>query len=91
MVDNKELVRNRKRAYDFVKHLFVHPIWVGADLTRDSDIAHTLDIELSDLTSLREGKANPSAKLVNGVKVFFVGITHAADIDHILVEPFRQR
>jgi hypothetical protein len=93
MVDNTDLTRNRIRAYHFIKYLFASVNWVDVDLRRDNDVALTVDVKLSDLTSLREGKANPSAKLVDGVKKFFAdnpNITLAADIDRVLVDPFKQ-
>ena len=91
MLDNKDLVKNRKRAYHFIKSRLGGVTWV--DVERDDKIADILHVKLTDLISLKEGKANPSAKLVDGVKKFFAdnpNITLAADIDRVLVDPFKQ-
>jgi hypothetical protein len=65
--------------------------WVNADLTKDNDLARVLDVNLSDLTLLKEGETNPSPKLVESVKLFFKkdpNPTLARQIEHVLVEPF---
>ncbi len=91
MADQNNLKDKRIRAYAFIKQLFKRVNWVGADLTKDNDLASVLDVKLSDLTLLKEGKINPSAKLVESVKVFFKNDpnpTLAPQIEHFLVEPF---
>ncbi len=91
MKDQNNLKDKRTRAYAFIKHLFKSVNWVDADLTKDNDLASVLDVNSSDLTLLKEGKINPSPKLVESVKVFFKNDpnpTLARQIEYVLVEPF---
>jgi len=92
MKDQNNLKDKRIRAYAFVKHLFESVIWVDADLAKDNDLASLLDVNLSDLTLLKEGKVNPSPKMIESVKVFFKDTQDpilTRQIEQILVEPFR--
>jgi DNA-binding XRE family transcriptional regulator len=92
MLDNKDLAKNRRRAYHFIKSRLGGVTWV--DVKRDDKIADTLGVKLTDLISLKEGKANPSAKLVEKIKEWFKDdpdSTLAEEIAHKLVEPFKQR
>jgi len=89
--DPNNLKDRRIRAYAFIKHLFESVNWVDADLTKDNDLASVLDVNLSDLTLLKEGKIDPLPKLVESVRVFFrndPNSTLARQIKHVLVEPF---
>ena len=92
MKDQNNLKENRIRAYSYIKHIFKSVNWVDDDLTKDNDLANTLNVKLSDLTLLKEGKVNPSPKLVESVKFFFKkdpNPTLARQIEYALVDPFK--
>ena len=89
MTDQNALKQKRVRAYTDTKYLFEGLGWADADLTKDENLAVALDVNLSDLTSLREGKVNPSPKLVEAVKLFFDhDPSLVAEIDHFLGDLF---
>jgi len=95
MENQNNLKYKRIHAYTFIKHLFKSVNWVDADLTKDNDLASLLDVKLSDLTLLKEGKVNPSPKLVENVKGFFKkngpNSILATQIDRTLVDPFKNK
>lgn len=84
--------KKRIRAHSYIHKLFESVNWHGVDLTKDNELASVLDVNLSDLILLREGKINPSPKLVEKVKCFFKNDPNptllAEEIDQALIQPF---
>ena len=90
---------DRIRAYQFVKHLFSSGVNLGDingrnfDLTNDVELADVLNVNLSNLTLLKEGTIDPSPQLVKSIRCFFrksQDPTLFTQIDHILIAPFRK-
>lgn len=90
MADTKDLVEYRKRAYHFAKSLVAGVSWVDRNHSLDEDLADILDVKLSDLILLKQGKVNPSTKLVKSLKTSFCDDSDTAtQIEQVLVDPFK--
>jgi hypothetical protein len=93
MSEPSDLETRRIHAYEFIKLLFKSVHWMKVDFTEDVNIADALDIGISNLTLLKEGKMNPSPKLVDSIKTFFEDEPNVKLIvewiDSFLIEPFK--
>ena len=88
--NDNDLVAKRKRAYAYIKLIFQGVAW-DKDLTIDENLADFLDTPLNDLDELREGRSNPSLKIVHSVKEFFNDSPDqylVATLERELVDPF---
>ena len=74
----------RREAYNYILQLM-----------RKVPAASTIDpstlISLDDLILLKEGTADPSPALVEGIKQMFLGAIPETDIDAHMVEPFKNK
>lgn len=81
----------RKEAYAYIKKTLHQPPWNIPLNISDAQLANVLGgtIELTDsLHSLREGKHNPTTRLVESFKNFFNGMIDESTINQYLVDPF---
>jgi hypothetical protein len=94
MADTKDLIIKRKEAYNFIKTTLRLPPW---NLSRDASDEKLADlifgdakpIYLSGLSSLREGKKNPTEELVKLFKDLCKNIVAESEINQYLVDPFK--
>ena len=88
----KKIIKDKRiNAHTFIKNLFKDVNWEGANLTEDEDIADLFAINLPDITMLKEGRINPTSKLVEKIKYFFGDSSDprvAEQIERNLVDPF---
>ena len=92
MSDTKDLIAKRIRAYEYIKNTLSRPPWSIPLDASDAQLADILGgtIELEDsLRLLREGKHNPTNRLVTAFKNFVRGIVAESEIDAYLVDPFK--
>lgn len=93
MVENKDLIANRIRAYEYIRATICDRLGVPTDAT---DLVTELADKLGgkfglkdSLTALREGKANPTPQLVEAFKSLFLPVIAEPEIDSYLVDPFK--
>lgn len=94
MANIKDLVSKRKEAYDFIKNALKNPPWHLPLNISDSQLAEYImgDAKaeyIATLSSLREGKNNPTKKLVECFKNLCEGIIAESEINQYLVDPFK--
>ena len=92
MSATKDLIAKRKRGYEFIRNTLFQPPWNIPLNASDAQLANILGgtIELEDsLRLLREGKHNPTNRLVTAFKNFVRGIVAESEIDAYLVDPFK--
>lgn len=104
MVDTKDLIAKRIRAYDFIVRWAKKVVLpeINSDRTlaeqlcrpenlRDSTISVEAEIESMyvDLIALKEGRANPSQRLIEGFRAYFDGMVLEDDIEAYLITPFK--
>ena len=78
---------SRKRAYHFVVEQAKRVNW-DPPIDSDERLADVLDIPLKELKSLKEGRSDPSHKLVAEFKKLFGPVINETEIDSYLVTPF---
>lgn len=89
METNKVRISNRKKAYDYIKKAVNSKI---RSVTSDTDLADVLggQFGLKDsLKSLREGKSDPSPRLIVAFKELFGPTISKGEVNSYLVEPFK--
>jgi hypothetical protein len=91
MTDIRDLKTKRKDAYDFIWAHFNRHLDPWRTKT-DESLASALDVPISELLSLKEGRANPTPKLIKGVINLFemdpTGISKD-ELDLYLIKPFK--
>jgi len=106
MSDAKDLIAKRKRAYEFivgcVKNRVLLPnidsdralaeLLCRPEDLRDRKISVEAEIESMyvDLIALKEGRANPSQRLIDGFRAYFDGMVLEDDIEAYLITPFKK-
>ena len=91
MADTRDLETKRKEAYGYIKNTMYQPPWQVPLEISDAKLADVLGgtIELIDsLRLLREGKHNPTKRLIVAFKDFVKGFVKESDIDANLISPF---
>ena len=92
MPDISDLETKRKEAYKYIKNTLHQPPWhIPLDIP-DAQLADVLGgtIELTDsLRLLREGKHNPTNRLVTAFKNLVGDFEAEAEIDSHLITPFK--
>ena len=94
MADTKDLVAKRKEAYKFIKRTLHLPPWQLPLDTSDAKLAEYImgDAKaeyVSALSSLREGKGNPTEELVRCFKKLCHSVIAESEINQHLVDPFK--
>ena len=105
MANTKDLVAKRMSAYDFIVRSVRSKVLlpkVDSDralaklLCRPKDLREkTISVEAEiasiykDLIALKEGKANPTQRLIDGFRAYFDGMILESDIKAYLVTPFQ--
>ena len=94
MTDTKDLVAKRKEAYKFIKRTLHLPPWQLPLDASDEQLADVIMGEpraeyVSAVSSLREGKSNPTRELVECFKNLCKGIIAESEINQYLVDPFK--
>jgi len=87
MANTKDLVAKRKEAYKFIRRKLLRIKW-SPPINSDEALASTLDVYLEELLSLKEGRSNPTQRLIKGVRTFFAEEVSEDDIRGYLIEPF---
>jgi len=91
MADTKELIAKRIEAYEHIKNTLHRPPWnIPLDIS-DAQLADVLGgtIELTDsLRLLREGKHNPTNRLITAFRNLVKGFEPDSEVDAYLVAPF---
>jgi hypothetical protein len=91
MADNEDLVTLRKEAYEYIKNTLYQPPWnIPLDIS-DAKLADVLGgtLELHDsLRLLRDGKHNPTKRLITAFRDFVKGFETDAEVNAHLVTPF---
>jgi hypothetical protein len=81
-------IEMRKRAYQYMFEEAKKLLWTPS-IDSDERLADTLDISLNELTSLKEGLSNPSAKMITTFKSLVCPMVSETDVDLYLVKPFK--
>jgi hypothetical protein len=92
MASIEELVKRRKEAYEYIKYTLDRPPWNIPLGISDEQLADVFGgtIELKDsIRLLREGKHNPTTRLVTAFRELVKGIESDSTIDSYLVDPFK--
>jgi hypothetical protein len=94
MADTKDLVTKRKEAYDFIKNTLRQPPWrlpldASDEILADLIFGEPKPRYVSALSSLREGKENPTEELVKHFKDLCQNIIAESEINQYLVNPFK--
>jgi hypothetical protein len=92
MADNKDLKAKRVEAYEYIKYTLNRPPWhIPLDIS-DAELANklggTLELERS-LRLLREGKHNPTKRLLSAFKNFVGELEAKSVIKSKLCDPFK--
>ena len=93
MADIRGRETKRKDAYDFIKNTLHNPPWNLPLDASDANLAEYIMGEpkaeyVSALSSLREGKSDPTKELVRCFKDLCKGIIAESEINQYLVTPF---
>ena len=88
MVNNQDLVTARKKAYTFMFRKVKQMGWIPI-IDADTKLADALDIDISEIISLKSGKSNHSTRLIDRCKNLFEQIAREEDIKAYLITPFK--
>jgi hypothetical protein len=93
MSDTRDLETKRQDAYDFIKNTLHLPPWhlpldASDEMLADLIFGEPKPRYISALSSLREGKKNPTEELVKRFKDLCKSIIAESEINHYLVDPF---
>ncbi len=87
-------IEARKEAFNFVMRVALRGSTFNGGINSLEKLASLLDLPVEHLDDLREGKADPSKKLVNQVKALFLTETDAVwtkdSFDEYLIKSFGQ-
>lgn len=78
----------RKEAYNFIVRKVKQMNW-NPPVDSDDKLAGALDISVAELISLREGRKNPTQRLIVRVRAFLRQAVSEDDIQLHLVDPFQ--
>ena len=70
MEATKDLVTKRREAYDFIVRKAKLTNW-SPPINSDKALADALDIDVTELISLKEGRENPTQRLIERVRAVF--------------------
>lgn len=88
MTNTKELVAKRKEAYEFIWRKLKNFLSTWG-ITSDKTLASTLDVSLEEIVSLKEGRTNPTQRLIKGIINLFDKEVTKEEIDIYFVRPFK--
>ena len=82
-------IKARKQVFNFIVRIARGSHFNGG-ISNLEKFASVLDVPVEHLNDLKEGKADPSGKLVNQFRSLFGSALHKDDIDQYFVKPFEQ-
>ncbi len=83
-----DLAIKRKEAYEYIRR----KLWNFSsswEINSDKTLASALDVSLEELVSLKEGRANPTPRLIKGVRTFFEKEVTEDEIEKYFINPFK--